>query len=78
MLWVSSREPREPLDDGREAVLRKDLKALGSWDGDLGAVSGEKPDGGFAVRMTGGLAASSSRERPWAGSSSCEGWEYAP
>ena len=64
MLWVSaSRDASDPFDDGLEALLRP-LKMLfrppfPSRAGDLGAVRGEKPLGGLAVRMTGGLAASS-------------------
>jgi len=79
MLWASSRDPRDPLDDGRDEVRRIDLKPpLVSRTGDLGAVRGEKPDGGFAVRITGGLAASSSREMPCSNVSSADGWEKAP
>ena len=63
MLPVSSLslDPVEPLDDGRELPLKNVLSGLDSL-GDRGAVKGENPEGGFAVRITGGLAASSSSD----------------
>lgn len=66
MLWVSaSREVCDPLEDGRDALRdppRSDLTPpLWSLCGDFGAVRAEKPEGGFAVRITGGQAARSSR-----------------
>lgn len=66
MLWVSaSRDACEPREDGREALRdppRIDLTPPpASLCGDLGAVRAEKPEGGFAVRITGGEAARSSR-----------------
>ena len=60
ILLVSSFDPIDPLDEGRELPLRNDLRGLES-PGDLGAVRGEKPDGGFAVLITGVGAASSSK-----------------
>jgi hypothetical protein len=60
---VSSREPTDPLEDGREVLRRIALKPpLLSRTGDLGAVRGENPEGGLAVRMMGGLAANSSKD----------------
>src|SRR5262245_32869190 len=70
MLWASSTEP---LEDGRELLRSIDLKPAFSRTGDFGAVRGEKPEGGFAVRITGGLAASSSRDTPSSTFSSCDG-----
>ena len=68
MLLASSRsfsfDPVEPLEDGLEPPRRNVLRGLDSR-GDLGAVRGENPEGGLAVRMTGGLAASSSRDSSW-------------
>jgi hypothetical protein len=66
MLLVSScDEDAEPLDDGRDE-RKRDLSPPEDSRcrvlGDLGDVNGESPDGGGAVRMTGGLAANSSRE----------------
>lgn len=79
MLWVSSREPRELREEGRELFRRMDLKPpLESREGDFGAVSGEKPEGGLAVRMTGELAASSSRDTVSSRRSPREGCEKAP
>jgi hypothetical protein len=78
MLWASSREPREPFEEGREEFRRIDLKPLEASRGDLGAVRGEKPEGGFAVRMTGALAARSSRDWVSSRRSSSEGLEKAP
>jgi hypothetical protein len=69
----ASLEATDPLDDGRDDLPRMDLKPPDSRTGDLGAVKGEKPEGGLAVRMTGGLAASSSRETSWSGGTSTEG-----
>ena len=60
MLLVSSFDPIDPLDEGLEPPRRNDLRGLESA-GDLGAVRGEKPEGGLAVRMTGVGAASSSK-----------------
>lgn len=60
----ASLDAHEPLDDGREEdlPLRK-LRSppLSRLSGDLGAVRGEKPLGGFAVLMVGGRAARSSK-----------------
>jgi hypothetical protein len=63
MLLASSLsfDPVDPFDDGRELPLRNVLRGLESR-GDFGAVRGEKPEGGLAVRITGGLAASSSKD----------------
>lgn len=75
---MSSRslEPVDPFEEGLELPRRKDFSDTGSAGG-LGAVMGEKPEGGLAVRTTGGVAASSSRD-----SSSIkffnEGCSYAP
>ena len=54
-----SLDPEEPREDGREE-LRRNLSGLDSRA--FGEVNGEKPDGGFEVRMIGGLAASSSKD----------------
>ena len=61
MLLASSRslEPDDPFEDGLEE-LRRNFNGLESRD--FGAVRGENPEGGFAVLMTGGLAASSSND----------------
>lgn len=61
MLLASSLslDPAELTEDGRDE-LRKNFSELDSRA--FGDVNGEKPEGGFAVRMTGGLAASSSRD----------------
>lgn len=61
MLLASSLslEPEDPVEEGLEE-LRNNLSGLASRD--FGAVRGENPDGGFAVLMTGGLAASSSKD----------------
>lgn len=59
---LSFDSTEDPFDDGRELPLRNVLKGLESRPGDLGAVNGEKPEGGFAVRMTGAVAANSSSE----------------
>jgi len=78
MLRVSSLslDPVDPFEDGRELPRRKDLMGPGSA-GALGAVMGENPEGGLAVRITGGVAASSSKD-----SSSTnlfnDGCSYAP
>lgn len=63
MLLASSLSfgPKEPLDDGRELPRRNVFRGLLSRDC-RGAVNGENPEGGFEVLMTGGLAASSSRD----------------
>lgn len=62
ILLKSSFEASEELrDPGLEDRLRNDLKGLESR-GDLVAVSGEKPEGGLAVRIDGGGAARSSRD----------------
>lgn len=64
VLRVSSYEDAELLDEGREdrsRDLRPPEDSRRGDLGDLGVVSGEKPDGGGAVRMTGGHAANSSR-----------------
>lgn len=66
MLRSSSRDDSDPGDDGRDdrsRDLRPPSRGFGDL-GDFGAVNGEKPDGGLAVRMVGGLAASSSRGVP--------------
>ena len=72
-----SFDPAEPLEDGLELPLRKLFKGLESRPGDFDAVKGENPDGGFAVRMTGGLAASSSSD-PSSTMSRRDGCSYAP
>ncbi|KAK5636128.1 hypothetical protein RRF57_011841 [Xylaria bambusicola] len=60
MLWVSScDDDADPLDEGRERSRDLRPREEDSRRGDLGAVMGEKPEGGFEVRMTGGLAARS-------------------
>lgn len=56
-----SFDPCEPFEPGRRRKFLSELD-LESGAGDFGAVRGENPDGGFAVFMTGGLAASSSRD----------------
>lgn len=69
MVLVSSRsfDPADPFDEGLELPLKKLFIGVTSRpDAFGGAVRGENPDGGFAVRITGGLAASSSKD-----SSSC-------
>ena len=81
MLWASSREDEAELrEEGREE-RKRDFRLLPGSRGDLGvfgAVRAEKPEGGFAVRIVGGLAASSLRSM----SSSCNlwrgGWEKPP
>ena len=77
MLLASSLsfDPVDPFEDGLELPRRKVFKGL-DW-GDRGAVRGEKPEGGLAVRMTGGLAASSSKDSS-AINSRREGCSYAP
>jgi hypothetical protein len=65
-LLVSSCDEAEPLEEGREG-RRRDLSPPEEMSrcGErvvLGAVKGEKPEGGFEVRMVGGLAGKSSRE----------------
>jgi hypothetical protein len=79
MLLASSCsfDPNDPLDEGLELPLRKLFKGLESRPGDFGAVKGENPDGGLAVRITGGLAASSSSDSS-SGRSRREGCSYAP
>lgn len=79
MLLVSSFDPIEPLDEGLELPLRNVLRGLES-EGDFGAVRGENPDGGLAVRMTGVGAASSSKfaSDSSAINSRSEGCSYAP
>jgi hypothetical protein len=84
MLWVSSflEQADDPLDEGREVLLRikerrpPEFSRLGLLGllGDFAAVRGEKPLGGFEVRMTGGQAASSSRDTGSCLSSSRLGW----
>lgn len=61
MLEPSSRD-EDPLEDGREDPRSSVFKDPVSRPGDLGAVRGENPEGGLAVRITGGLAAKSSRD----------------
>lgn len=84
MLCVSaSREASEPVEEGRELLRpeRRDLsppEGVESRTGDLGAVKGENPLGGLAVRMTGGLAASSSRATLPLRGSAVEVLEKAP
>src|SRR5450432_4070521 len=56
-----SFELLDPFEEGLELACRSAFK-FASLVGDLGAVSDENPEGGFAVRITGGLAASSSSE----------------
>ena len=84
---LSATDASEPLLDGRDAfrallllflsnVLRPELP-LGLF-GDFGAVSGENPEGGFAVLMTGGLAGSSSRGTSSSCKSLSDGCEKAP
>lgn len=67
---LSAADPIDPLLEGRERplllpflsnVLRPDASLPLGLLGDFGAVSGEKPEGGLAVLMTGGLAGSSSK-----------------
>ena len=70
-----SFDPVDPFEDGLELPRRKVFKGL-DW-GDRGAVSGENPDGGLAVRITGGLAASSSKDSSSINSRS-DGCSYAP
>jgi len=76
ILFVSSFDPVDPLDEGLELPRRNDFSVPES-PGDFGAVRGENPDGGLEVRMTGGVAASSSKD-----SSSIklfkDGCSYAP
>lgn len=78
MLLASSRsfDAFEPFDDGLDPPLRNVFKGLESA-GDFGAVRGEKPEGGLAVRITGVGAASSSKE---SSSINCrkDGCSYAP
>jgi hypothetical protein len=78
MLLVSSWsfDPNEPFEDGLELPRKKFFKLLESR-GDFGAVNGENPDGGFAVRIIGGLAASSSKDSS-STKSRKEGCSYAP
>lgn len=70
-----SFDPVDPFEEGLEVPRRKVFKGL-DW-GDLGAVRGENPEGGLAVRMTGGLAASSSNDSSSIKSRS-DGCSYAP
>lgn len=82
MLCASSwDDDAELLEEGREALRKKDFKLLAASRGDFGAleaVRGEKPEGGFDVRIVGGQAASSLRSTSssWSRSSGC--WGKAP
>jgi hypothetical protein len=86
---LSAADASDPLLDGRDPfrallllflnnVLKPDASLPLGLLGDFDAVSGEKPEGGFAVLMTGGLAGSSSRgmSRRWRSLS--DGCENAP
>jgi hypothetical protein len=77
MLLASSLsfDPVDPFEEGLEVPRRNVLRGLDC--GDRGAVRGENPDGGLAVRITGGLAASSSKDSS-AINSRRDGCSYAP
>jgi len=83
---LSIADVNDPLLEGRERpplllresrLLRPDASRLLWLLGDLGAVSGDLPLGGFEVRTTGALAESSSRGK-LSCSSRSEGRENAP
>lgn len=90
MPMLPAADASDPLLDGRDSLRPLLLPfppnsvlnpveslPLGLF-GDLGAVSGENPLGGLAVLMTGGLAASSSRETSSSWRSFRDGCEKAP